>query len=456
MTHVAVIDVGKTNAKLALVDLETRSELGVVTRANTVLYRDPWPHFDIGAHWRFFLAALADFQREFGIDAISITTHGACIALLGKDGGLAAPILDYEHDGPDKVAEAYARVRPAFDETGSPHLAGGLNAGAQLFWQFHRDPQLRNRVSRIVTYPQYWAYRLTGVAATEVTSLGCHTDLWNPHARRFSSLARTLDVDSRLAPVRAAGDVLGPVLPDLAETTGLVQGTPVFCGIHDSNASLLPHLLSRDAPFSVVSTGTWVVAMAIGGQGTGLDPDLDTLINVNALGDPVPSARFMGGREFDIAVGDGHGEAEQSDIQAVLNNNTMLLPAVVANTGPFRGRVSSWVNEPAVGSPQRIVAASYYLALVTAHCLKLIGHKGQVIVEGPFARNPCYLEMLAQAAGSDVFATEGTTGTSEGAALLCGPSSPMDRPSAVRPVSSGNRSQNLTAYIERWQRMVAR
>jgi len=36
----------------------------------------------------------------------------------------------------------------------------------------------------------------------------------------------------------------------------------VFCGVHDSNASLLPHLGSRQAPFTIVSTGTWVILMA--------------------------------------------------------------------------------------------------------------------------------------------------------------------------------------------------
>jgi L-fuculokinase len=31
-------------------------------------------------------------------------------------------------------------------------------------------------------YPQYWAWRLCGAAASEATSLGCHTDLWHPVA----------------------------------------------------------------------------------------------------------------------------------------------------------------------------------------------------------------------------------------------------------------------------------
>nr|WP_199178698.1 hypothetical protein [Acidimangrovimonas sediminis] len=91
-------------------------------------------------------------------------------------------------------------------------------------------------------------------------------------------------------------------------------GTPVNCGIHDSNASLLPYLKGHEAPFAVVSTGTWVIAMAIGGRMSrnigNLDEARDTLVNVNALGAPVPSARFMGGREYE-ALGAPAGTTPQ-------------------------------------------------------------------------------------------------------------------------------------------------
>lgn len=70
-----------------------------------------------------------------------------------------------------------------------------------------------------------------------------------------------------------------------------------YTGIHDSNASLVPHLIAQTAPFTVLSTGTWFIAMAIGGDETVLDESKNTLINVNAFGDPVPSALFMGGRD---------------------------------------------------------------------------------------------------------------------------------------------------------------
>lgn len=59
LSHIAVIDIGKTNAKLALVDLVTLTEIAVVTRPNKILAGPPWPHFDVEGHWQFLLAALA-------------------------------------------------------------------------------------------------------------------------------------------------------------------------------------------------------------------------------------------------------------------------------------------------------------------------------------------------------------------------------------------------------------
>ena len=93
--HVAVIDIGKTNAKLALVDLESQSEFAVVTRQNVVRPGPPWPHFDTDGTWDFLLDALSQFHSEHRVDAITVTAHGASVTLLASDGSLAAPILDY-------------------------------------------------------------------------------------------------------------------------------------------------------------------------------------------------------------------------------------------------------------------------------------------------------------------------------------------------------------------------
>ncbi len=417
--HIAVIDIGKTNAKLALVDLETRAEIAVRKRQNTVALDGVYPHFAVEPLWLFILDALAELGSKHPIDAISITTHGATAALLDEDGDLALPILDYEYDGPDALGGDYEAVRPSFAETGSPRLPAGLNLGAQLFWQQRSFPQHFSRVRHILTYPQYWSYLLTGVLSTEVTSLGCHTDLWNPGDGAFSSMVGKLGWTDLFAPVRLAGDRLGNLRPELAVQLHLSAQTPVFCGIHDSNASLLPHLLMREPPFAVVSTGTWVISMSIGGSLPSLDPHRDTLINVNAFGAQVPSARFMGGREFTLATADlAEGNTEQ-DVADVLAGPILLLPSLTPRSGPFPNAAAQWLKRQPDEPGQQRVAISFYLALMTATCLELSGAKGPIIVEGPFAANTLFLQMLFAATGRPVYAhTRAVTGTSIGAALL--------------------------------------
>jgi len=446
---VAVIDIGKTNAKVALVDLASMVEVALRRTANTVSTDGLYPHHDVERLWAFILESLADLHRELHIDAVSITTHGATAVLVDARGRLALPVIDYEFTGVEELAQDYDAIRPPFAETGTPRLPAGLNIGTQLHWQQKRFPVEFAGAATILMYPQYWALRLTGVAANEMTSLGCHTDLWNPWTSDYSSLVDKMGWRPLMAPVRPAKDRLGSILPAIAQRTGLDPATPVFCGLHDSNASLLPRLLSDTPPFSVVSTGTWVVSMAVGGSKVELDPARDTLVNVNALGDPVPSARFMGGREFSLLTeGQSHGWIED-DVAAVLARRALLLPSTQQGSGPFPHRGAQWVNADDLASGQRFAAISFYLALMTATCLELIGGDGPTTVEGPFAQNPLFIRMLASATRRPVIASETSTGTSIGAALLAS--------DGVTAMSKGGRTEPPTdqpwvEYARAWRR----
>jgi sugar (pentulose or hexulose) kinase len=345
----------------------------------------------------------------------------------------------------------YEALRPPFTETGTPRLPLGLNLGAQFFWQQKRFPAEFAKAAAMLMYPQYWALRLTGVAANEMTSLGCHTDLWNPWKADFSSMVDSLKWRGLMAPVRPAKDRLGPILPALAARTGIGPRTPVFCGLHDSNASLLPHLLSDAPPFSVVSTGTWVVSMAVGGREIALDPARDTLVNVNALGAPVPSARFMGGREFSLLTKDKPQDCSGSDVLAVLTRKMLLLPSTQQGSGPFPRHAAAWLNADGISKGERFAAISFYLALMTATCLELIGADGPTTVEGPFARNRLFVGMLAAATARTVIASEAATGTSIGAALLA----PQEKPVHGKGERIEPQSDPIwAAYVSAWRAAV--
>lgn len=446
-SHVAVIDFGKTNVKLAIVDLDAESEVAERRMPNEVRRDGPFPHYDTERHWRFLLDALAELGADWPIGAIAITTHGATAALVDAAGDLVLPILDYEHPLP---TAAYDALRPDFAVTGSPRLGAGLNLGAQLHWLFASFPEATARTAHILTYPEYWAMRLCGVPAIEATSLGCHTDLWAPWARDFSPLVDAMGWRRLMPTPRRAGEPLGPLRPELAAQTGLAPGLPVLCGIHDSNASLHAHLRRRPAPFSVVSTGTWVVAMAVGAAPRPLDPDRDLLVNVNAFGEPTPSARFMGGREYEMVRAGRDFAPDHSDRERVIARPLMLLPAVEPGFGPFRGREGGWTATPG-GPGEEAVALAFYLALTTAEALDLLGAAGPTLVEGPFARNADYLDMLEAATGRPALAASGgATGTAVGAALLARAATPP----RVPDTPPARATEGLAAYATEWQARV--
>ncbi|WP_062203316.1 FGGY-family carbohydrate kinase [Aureimonas sp. AU12] len=453
---VAVVDIGKTNAKVAVHDLDEGRDLAHRTTVNAVANDGPYPHFDTDGLFRFIIGALRDLASAHPIDAIAITTHGASAALVGDD-DLALPVLDYEHDLSGPETQAYERLRPAFTETLSPRMANGLNLGNQIFWLQHRFPAAFAGVRHILTYPQYWAWRLTGVAAFEPTSLGCHTDLWAPERGDFSSLVDSQGWRPLFAPRHSAFDVLGPLNPEIAAATGLDAGRPipVSCGIHDSNASLLPHLLARPAPFTVISTGTWVVSFAIGGRTEGLAASQGTLANVDAFGRPVPSALFMGGREFDILTDRQPAEPDEAAIDAVVSRSVMALPSFTAGSGPFPDRAGHWSGPTGdLTASERTAAASLYAALMTDTVLRLIGADGPTIVEGPFARNALYCRALGLLTGRPVTAALANTGTSAGAALLAR-GMPQAQPGGAEAPSAPPRPiEGLGAYAERWRRMA--
>ena len=449
MRRIAVLDIGKTNAKVLVVDLATGAEEVLARVPNVVLRDGVYPHHDLEALWGFALSGLR-LAAERGVDAVSITTHGAACVLVDRDGGLALPMLDYEHVGPDLVAAAYEAVRPGFAETGSPRLPVGLNLGAQVFWLARAFTAEFARVRHVLTLPQYWAFRLSGVAASEATSLGCHTDLWNPWEGRFSSLVARMGWEGLFPPVRKAAELLGPVLPEVAEETGLPVGTPVLCGIHDSNASLVPHL--AEAPCGVLSTGTWMIVMALGGRAVELDAARDVLVNVNALGQPVPTARFMGGREVEEIMGGRIVEPSEDDLAAVLGGRVMAMPSLHPDTGPFPGKRFGWVGgEPEGGA--RMAAASFYAALMGAECLDLAGAEGPVIVEGAFGGNRAFLRMLATATGRVVRGSGQGAGTGLGAALLAGPLQAQG-PGAVEVLPESDAA--WTGYVAAWREAVGR
>ena len=450
---IAVIDIGKTNAKLVLFDAATGHEIETLSTPNSVLPAPPYPHHDLDRLWRFVLDGLGRLNRSHGVDGISITTHGATAVLMAGDVPIL-PALDYEFSGPETLRHDYETLRSDYRETFSPALPNGLNLGAQLYFQSRLDPESFAGITDILMYPQYWAYRLTGIKAGEKTSLGVHTDLWSPVRDDYSGLVDAMGWRDLFPQLRPARSVLGPIAGEVATFTGLKPDTPVATGIHDSNASLLPYLLNASGALSVISSGTWTIIMSPGAATARLDARRDCLANVDAFGRPVPTARFMGGREFEVLMGSTALPAPREvDTATVIENDVMVLPGFAGPVGPFPEAKGTWINGPDRLTPgQRLAAVSLYLALMARTGLELTGSGADIVLEGPLAHNTLFASALSALTGKRVRPSGDATGTSLGAAMLFDSvaASAVELTEPVPPLTH----PGLAAYAARWTERV--
>jgi sugar (pentulose or hexulose) kinase len=454
---IAVLDVGKTNAKLSLVDAATGSQAHIVQRANAPTDSLSMRQLDVAGIEHWFLEQLRDCPERKRITALVPVAHGAACVLVDERGQvLATP--DYEDTCFRKTASEYDRERDPFTETLSPRLPDGLNLGAQLYFLETRHPQVFARAARIFPLPQYWAWRFSGVAASEVSSLGAHSDLWCPVHNEFSPLARRRGWDKLFPPLRPATAMLGLIDERIAALTGLSADCQVFCGVHDSNASWLAHLceVRRGAALTVISSGTWIIAMTSSGDLARLREDRDMLANVDVFSSPVATARFMGGREYAAIAGPENATPSIADLQRVMAAGSMALPAFAEAGGPFPGRVGRIVG---VGSSElapgeRAALASAYVALVTDVLLDLLGESDTIVIDGPFAGNPLYAGILKTLRpGASISISNLASGAAAGAlALVLGKSTPTapaaDRPVAALPV------EGLIKYRDEWRSRV--
>src|SRR5437868_13357716 len=123
-----VLDVGKSNAKLALID----GRGGVLRSSSVANVSEASDEFGVLA---LGVERLASWLRQAvppllqGVvpDRIVATTHGAAFCALGTD-GLVLPPIDYEWDGYGDTTAAFDASLANFGHHGTPLLGQGLNA----------------------------------------------------------------------------------------------------------------------------------------------------------------------------------------------------------------------------------------------------------------------------------------------------------------------------------------
>jgi L-fuculokinase len=146
-----------------------------------------------------------------------------------------------------------------------------------------------------------------------ITSIGCHTNLWNFAQQHYHEWVYREGIIDKLAPIVPSTSVQPLAAGRATAITGggarsiasgraaeIVAGV----GLHDSSASMIPYLESFREPFVLISTGTWCITMNPFNDEplTVAELQQDCLCYMSYLGRPVKAARLFAGHDHEQQV----------------------------------------------------------------------------------------------------------------------------------------------------------
>lgn len=428
---ILVFDIGKTNKKVLLFDLNLNVVEEKETIFDEVVDDDGFPCDDAEKLESWIDQILVGYldHANFEVKGVNFSTYGATLVFLDEWGERITPIYNYLKPIPEVLVDGIYRSYGGRNEfcrrTASPAL-GMLNSGLQILWLKYNKPEIFKKVQTILHLPQYLSFRMTGKALSEHTSVGCHTAMWDFDKMKYHPWM----VDK------------GIILPEpgpVSETFSVTLGNRTITagkGIHDSSASLAPYILFAAEPFILISTGTWCISMnpfnhepLTAGE---LDQDCLCYLSVNKK--PVKSSRFFLGRIHDLNVKwlESTFQAKKGSYKLVNPSGEIIHKCWISsrNRGVFfkegipADYVDKGVDPLQLGSFQEA-----YLQLMVdlvqqvVHSIELImskeDHTKHLYVTGGFARNPIFTTLMAMAfPQKQVFTSEIDNSTSLGAALV--------------------------------------
>ena len=438
---IAIFDIGKTNKKVFLFDEQYKMvwEQSEVCEQTVDEDGDPCEDIERLTTWvRQSLAKIATL-KDFSVRAINFSAYGASFVYIGEDNQPVAPLYNYLKAYPEELKKkfyaAYGGEITFSMLTASPVL-GSLNSGMQLYRLKHEQPNLFGKIRYALHLPQYLSFLLTGQAASDITSIGCHTNLWNFSQQHYHEWVYREGIIDKLAPVMPSTSVL-PTRAAQGKTAAGVAGGPspiAGVGLHDSSAAMIPYLESFREPFVLISTGTWCISMNPFNSSplTVAELQKDCLCYMSFQGRPVKASRLFAGYEHEQQVQRLAAHFDTSPVRAA--NIQFDAQCIQKLRGQSRPSGENDDITPVTASVFHRRELNDFASFEEAYhqlmldimdqqiiSTQLVLHDTDVrriFVDGGFGRNQLYMHLLAEAfPGVEVFTASIPQATAMGAAL---------------------------------------
>ncbi|MFV0606880.1 MAG: FGGY-family carbohydrate kinase [Niabella sp.] len=417
----AIFDIGKTNKKFFLFDEDYNIVFETAKNCIEIKDEDGFPCDNIVTMTQWIKDNLQEKLKDenFDIKALNFSTYGASFIHVGDNGQPLTPLYNYLKPFPElyeeKFYNTYGSKEKIALETASPAL-GLLNSGLQLYWLKNHRPEIFDKTRVSLHLPQYLASLFHKKYLSDITSIGCHTALWNFRDNQYHFWVSAETIDRKLAPLFGSDDVIPTTVADKELLCGV--------GLHDSSAAFIPYIQGVQEPFVLISTGTWCITMNPFNNNplTKEELEQDCLCYMTYKSTPVKASRLFAGYEH---------EQETKKMAAHFNKDLKYFVQVKYN--PELINSTGFNTEPAgifncenyttyeeayhrfIGKLVKQQKKSTDLVLQNSPVKK-------IFVDGGFAKNDIYMNLLARAyPGYEVYAASVSQATALGAALAIHP-----------------------------------
>jgi sugar (pentulose or hexulose) kinase len=420
---IAIFDVGKTNKKLFLFNekYEKVYEESIQLKETTDEDGDACEDLALLSEWLRNRFENVMQLPGFEIKAINFSAYGASFVHLVEEGKALLPLYNYLKPYPkdlqNEFYNTYGGELKIAKETASP-VSGNLNSGLQLYRIKKQQPQLFADIRKSLHLPQYLSFLITNQLFSDITSIGCHTSLWNFETGKYHQWVYDEGIDKKLSPVKNSDETLRINFQHHSLMAGI--------GLHDSSAALIPYLLNFEEPFILISTGTWCISLNPFNNTplTAEELNNDCLCYLQYRGLPVKAHRLFAGYE--------HGQEVQKlserfskpiDYYEQVSYNETFIKEIKSQKQFLKSETPSFFfNAEEYDTYEK----SYHGLMLGIMEKQIAGIRmilkemtvKRIFVDGGFSKNIVYMNLLAASfPGLEVFAASMPHATAMGAAL---------------------------------------
>ena len=290
---IAIFDVGKTNKKLFLFNEAYEIVYENTINTKETVDEDGFPCDNIDELNRWLLESWKNIRLDerFEIKALNFSGYGASFALIDAEGNSIAPLYNYLKPFPDTLLELFYDNyggKKEFSKIAASPVLGNLNSGMQLYFLKYEKPLIFEKIVHALHLPQYLSSVFTKKYFSEITSIGCHTNMWDFTQNKYHYWIEKEGIHKKI-------DTIAP-----SDFTTTIDQTEIGIGLHDSSAALIPYLKSKldTEQFILISTGTWCISLNPFSDNSLTDNDLenDCLSFLQYIGKPVKASRVFAGQ----------------------------------------------------------------------------------------------------------------------------------------------------------------